>query len=70
MNQITAKNPQRPFEQKIVLRNLDLAIGVKKGEERMVAKLNEWVTANLKNGKLNEIYKKYHGSDLPAAMRN
>lgn len=70
MNQITAKNPQRPFEQKIVLRNLDLAVGVKKGEERMVAKLDEWVTANLKNGKLNEIYKKYHGSDLPAAMRN
>ncbi|MDL9999744.1 transporter substrate-binding domain-containing protein [Variovorax sp. J22P240] len=68
MNQITAKNPQRPFEQKIVLRNLDLAVGVKKGEERMVAKLNEWVTANLKNGKLNAIYKKFHGSDLPAAM--
>ncbi len=68
MNQITAKNPQRPFEQKIVLRNLDLAVGVKKGEERMVAKLDEWVTANLKNGKLNDIYKKYHGSDLPAAM--
>ncbi len=70
MNQVGAKNPQRAFEQKIVLRNLDLAVGVKKGEERMVAKLNEWVTANLKNGKLNEIYKKYHGSDLPAAMRN
>jgi polar amino acid transport system substrate-binding protein len=69
MNQITAKNPQRPFEQKIVLRNLDLAIGVKKGEERMVAKLNEWVTANLQNGKLNAIYKKFHGSDLPANMR-
>src|SRR5688572_16253138 len=28
MNQITAKNPPRPFEQKIVLRNLDLAIGL------------------------------------------
>lgn len=68
MNQVTAKNPQRPFEQKIVLRNLDLAIGVKKGEERMVAKLNEWIAANLKNGKLNAIYKKFHGSDLPANM--
>jgi polar amino acid transport system substrate-binding protein len=70
LNQITAKNPQRPFEPKIVLRNLDLAVGVKKGEERLLAKLNEWVTANLHNGKLNDIYKKYHGSDLPAAMRN
>jgi polar amino acid transport system substrate-binding protein len=36
LNQITAKNPQRPFEPKIVLRNLDLAIGVKKGEERLL----------------------------------
>jgi polar amino acid transport system substrate-binding protein len=70
LNQITAKNPQRPFEPKIVLRNLDLAIGVKKGEERLLAKANEWVTANLRNGKLNDIYKKHHGSDLPAAMRN
>ncbi len=61
LNQITAKNPPAPFEPKFVLRNFDLAIGVKKGEPRLLAKLNEWVAANLKNGKLNDIYKKYHG---------
>lgn len=70
VNQISQKNPNRPFEPKVLIRSLDLAMGVRQGEPRLVAKLNEWIAANLKNGKLNEIYKKYHGSDLPAAMRS
>ncbi|MGO4571115.1 transporter substrate-binding domain-containing protein [Microvirga sp. 2TAF3] len=69
VNQIGQKNPNRAFEPKVSIRNLDLAIGIKQGEPRLLAKLNEWIAANLKNGKLNEIYKKYHGSDLPADMR-
>lgn len=44
-------------------------MGVKKGEPRLVAKLNEWIAENIKNGKLNAIYKKYHGTDLPENMR-
>ena len=68
VNQITAKNPQKPWEPKFVIRNFDLAIGVKQGEPRLLAKLDEWVSANLKNGKLNTIYKKYYKADLPAAM--
>ena len=70
VNQIGQKNPSRVFEPKVPIRNLDLAVGVKQGEPRLIAKLNEWITDNLKNGKLNEIYKKYHGSDLPAEMRS
>jgi polar amino acid transport system substrate-binding protein len=70
VNQVGQKNPSRAFEPKVSIRNLDLAIGVRQGEPRLIAKLNEWVTTNLKNGKLNDIYKKYHGSDLPAEMRN
>lgn len=68
VNQISAKSAQRPWEPKFVIRNFDLAIGVKQGEPRLLARLNEWVAANLKNGKLNTIYKKYYGVDLPAAM--
>jgi polar amino acid transport system substrate-binding protein len=26
---------------------------------------NDWVKANLKNGKLAAIYKQYHGVDIP-----
>ncbi len=69
INQIGVKNPSRPFEPKVPITNFDLAIGLKKGEPRLVEKLNEWIAANLKNGKLNAIYKKFHGSDLPENMR-
>ena len=68
VNQISSKNPQKPWEPKFVIRNFDLAIGIKQGEPRLLAKLNEWVGANLKNGKLSDIYKKYYGVALPAAM--
>jgi polar amino acid transport system substrate-binding protein len=69
VNQIGVKNAARAFEPKVVIRNFDLAIGLRKGEPRLTEKLNDWITTNLKNGKLNEIYKKFHGSELPADMR-
>ncbi len=69
-NQIGVKNPSRPFEPKVLIRTFDLAIGVRKGEPALVEKLNEWISTNLKNGKLNEIYKKFHGTELPQEMRS
>ena len=69
VNQISKKAPSRPFEKKVLLDEFDLAIGVKKGEPALLAKLDEWIAANLKNGKLNAIFKKYHGTDLPSNMR-
>ena len=70
VNQMGAKNPERGFEPKFLIRNFDLAIGVKKGEPRLLEKLNEWITENLHNGKLNAIFKKYYNADLPAEMRS
>ena len=58
------------MEPKFLIRNFDLAIGVKKGEPKLLEKLNVWVTENLHNGKLNAIFKKYYGTDLPAEMRS
>jgi len=69
VNQINRRNPKHQFEKKIVLNRFDLAVGVKKGEGPLLAKVNDWITTNLKNGKLNAIYKKYHGSELPPQMR-
>ncbi|MCW3475549.1 transporter substrate-binding domain-containing protein [Limobrevibacterium gyesilva] len=69
VNQMGQKNPARGFEPKFVIRNFDLAVGIKKGEPRLVEKLNEWISVNLKNGNLNAIFKKYYGTDLPAEMR-
>jgi polar amino acid transport system substrate-binding protein len=66
---VKQKNPASGFAPKFVLDNFDIAIGLKKGEPRLKAKLDEWVLANLQNGKLNDIYKKYYRVDLPASMR-
>ncbi len=40
------------------------------GELKLVERLNEWIAADLKNGKFNDIYKKFHGSPLPPEMLN
>jgi polar amino acid transport system substrate-binding protein len=69
INQIGVKNPARTFESKIPLASFDLAIGLKKGEQRLMDKLNAWIAENVKNGKLNAIYKKFHGVELPPDMR-
>ena len=44
----------------------DLGITMNKGEPKLKEWINAWVNTNLHNGKLNTIYKKYHGRDLPA----
>ncbi len=63
--QLDKKNPARQVEIKFVLDNFKLCIGVKKGEERLLAEVNKWILANIGNGKLNALNKKYFGSDLP-----
>lgn len=57
-----------PFEIKYVLRVFPYAIGLRKGEHALRTAVNEWVHTNLRNGKLNTIYKTYNGADLPAEM--
>jgi polar amino acid transport system substrate-binding protein len=68
--QIDKKNPARQVEVKFVLDTFKLAVGVKKDETRLVEEVNKWIMANLKNGKLDEIYKKFHGNGLPDVILN
>lgn len=70
INQIGERNPQLAFEPKFTIQVFDLAMGVRKGETQLKEKLDAWIAENLKNGKLNDIYQKYHGSPLPAEMLN
>ncbi len=67
---IAARNPSRQPELKFVIDTFKLAIGVKKDETRLLQTVSDWVKTNLKNGKLNAIYKKYHGTDLPNVILN
>jgi len=65
MNAIN-KRAAKPFEAKLVIKQFPIAMGVKKGEPALLAKLNEWITANAKNGRLNAMYRKHQGVDIPA----
>jgi polar amino acid transport system substrate-binding protein len=53
------------MEVKFVMKVNMLAVGLRKDEARLKDKVDGWVRANLKNGKLDAIYKKFHGADLP-----
>lgn len=65
IGQLNKKNASRQAEVKFVLDTFKLAIGIKKDEARLVAEVNKWVAAKLKDGTLNAIYKKQFGTDLP-----
>jgi polar amino acid transport system substrate-binding protein len=67
---IDKKNPARQVEVKFVLDTFKLAIGVKKDEKRLLEEVNKWIDTNLKNGRLDAIYKKYHGNGLPDVILN
>lgn len=70
VNQIHKQNPKLAFEPKMTLTVFDLAIGLKKDQPELKEKLNEWIETNLKNGKLNAIYEKYHGEPIPEEIIN
>ncbi|MDE1948818.1 MAG: transporter substrate-binding domain-containing protein [Burkholderiales bacterium] len=62
---INDKNPAKQMEVKFVMSTAMLAVGVHKGEPKLLEKVDAWVRANLKNGKLDAIYRKYQGTGLP-----
>lgn len=62
---ISRKNPSRTLEPKITMQTFYLAIGMRKGEPKLLAWVNDWVRTNLQNGKLAAIYKQHHGVDIP-----
>ncbi len=58
----------KQLETKLTLKTNMLAIGLRKGEPQLKEKIDAWIRANLKNGQLNTVYKKFHGADLPAEV--
>ena len=65
---ISKKNPARMLEPKITMQTFYLAIGLRKDEPRLLSWVNDWVRANLQNGKLVDIYKTHHGIDIDPAL--
>ena len=67
---VNQRKPELAMESKVVVKTNLTGIGLHKGETQLKAKLDDWVRENLRNGKLNAIYRKHHGADLsPEVMR-
>jgi len=66
MGEINKRAPGKNFELKFSQLDSGLGITMNKGEPKLKDWINAWVNTNIKSGKLNAIYKKYHGRDLPA----
>lgn len=58
---VLTKAPQKDMVVKFVMSTVPLGIGMRKNEPELKAWVNDWVAKNLANGKLQAIYKKYHG---------
>jgi polar amino acid transport system substrate-binding protein len=65
LGEIQKRAPQLNMEKKFDQKDFDLGIALQKGQPRLKEWLDAWVVTNMKNGKLNAIYKKFHGRDLP-----
>ena len=69
--EVNKKLKNSPYETKFVQHEFMLGIAMPKQTPKLKAWVDDWVRANLKNGRLNEVYKKYHGSDLsPKVIAN
>jgi polar amino acid transport system substrate-binding protein len=68
LGEVIKRAPQRGWERKFDQKDFLLGIALNKGQPRLKEWIDKWVEANVKNGRLNAIYKKYHGRDLPATV--
>jgi polar amino acid transport system substrate-binding protein len=65
VDQINKKNPAKNLEPKLELRTATMGVGMRKDDAELKAWVDQWVRKNIANGKLQEIYKKFQGADLP-----
>lgn len=68
MGEVNKRAPGKNYEMKFSQLDSGLGITMNKGEPKLKEWINAWVTTNIKSGKLNTIYKKYHGRDLPTTV--
>lgn len=62
---INKKSPNKQMETKLLMSTSMLGVGLKKDNTELKNWIDNWVRANLKNGKLNTIYQEFQGAPLP-----
>lgn len=68
MAAVNQRRANDPFETKIVLKTNPYAVGLRKGDDKLKAAVNDWIAKDLASGKLREIYVKYNGVPLPETL--
>ena len=63
--QIAKRVPADTFEQKFVLRQQEMAVAIRPGQDELVKTVNDFVSRNTANGELNKLYRKWLETDLP-----
>lgn len=67
--QLNRQLPARQqIEEKFVQREFQVAIGMRKKDAALRSWINQWVSSNLANGRLNEIFMRHHGRALPETV--
>ncbi|MBR1175218.1 transporter substrate-binding domain-containing protein [Bradyrhizobium sp. KB893862 SZCCT0404] len=62
---INKKNPAKDLELKLSLRTAPMGVGMRKEDTELKQWIDGWVKKNIANGKLQAIFKKFQGADLP-----
>ena len=62
--QINKRQPGA-FEPKFVLRQQEMAVALRPGQDALLKSVNDFVARNTANGELNKLYRKWLESDLP-----
>jgi len=65
---VAARNPARQIEPKFIFTQFPVGIGLRKSDSALKSYLDQWVKGHMADGKLNAIYRKFHGTDLPAEI--
>lgn len=55
------------FDEKFVLRQQEMAVALRPGQDDLLRAVNEFVARNTANGELNKLYRKWLERDLPAS---
>ena len=64
--QIAQRVPADTFEDKFVLRQQEMAVALRPGQDELLNTVNDFVARNTANGELNKLYRKWLSRDLPA----
>lgn len=64
IQRVAEQNSSRAIEPKFVIAEFDVGVGMRKNDAALENYINMWVRTNLANGKLDDIYQKFHGIGL------